>query len=303
MYDNLSIIVPVFNEEDTISFVISELCENFNDSEIIIVNDGSTDLTKDKIFNSNLITKIKYIENNSNRGYGYSLRNGVKNSSKDYVIFFDSDNQFDIEDIKKMHYHISKKNLDTVIGIRKHIQKQPYIKVFNRYLLKLSVSLITNKKIEDVNCGLRIFKKNFLKSISIFFPDGFSASTTSTIYSILLPINLDFLEVETKERENSYSKVKFLKDGFLSAANFFKLINNFKSFRFYFSFSFIFFLISVFYSIHVIFRDQTGVPIGGLLMFTTSIFIFLVGIILEQISSLKLQLINDKILQDSSSLK
>ena len=302
MYQDLSIVIPVYNEGKTLKKLISGITDKYKLAEIIIVNDGSNDDSNSIINNLQKNENFLHIENIKNRGYGYSLKVGVREATRKFIIFFDSDSQFEIENIKLFYDQIKMHNLDAVIGQRKYKEKQKFSKILNRNILRYSVKLITGFNLNDVNCGLRIFKNSFIKSIISFLPNGFSASTTTTTYSLILPIKLKYIDVDTLERvEGSYSKVNILKDGFKNALNFFKLIINFFSFKLYLSFSLFFFAISIIYSLYIALRDGLGIPIAGLIFFIISIFIFFIGLILEQISNLRLQIIQNNFLKNLDS--
>ena len=100
-----SVIIPVYNEEKTVLKLLEKLnktkVENI-EYEFIVINDGSTDDTKNLLENSrNLFTKL--INNNKNSGKGYSVREGLKVANGDYIIFQDADLEYDPIEFKKFN--------------------------------------------------------------------------------------------------------------------------------------------------------------------------------------------------------
>ena len=116
----LSVIIPAFNEEETILKVLQRLNETKVDSieyEFIVINDGSTDNTK-KILddNQNLFTTM--INNEKNSGKGYSVKEGLKIAKGDYIIFQDADLEYDPLDFKKFIKICKDFDADVILGSR-----------------------------------------------------------------------------------------------------------------------------------------------------------------------------------------
>ena len=116
----ISVIVPVFNEENTILKVLlklNELKKSGFSSEIIVIDDGSTDNTRNILKeNSKLIDKLFY--NDTNRGKGFSVKRGIENADGNYVIFQDADLEYDPNDFVKFSKTIKDFEPDLIIGSR-----------------------------------------------------------------------------------------------------------------------------------------------------------------------------------------
>ena len=114
----LSVIVPVFNEQETIEKVISSVqCQDI-DKEIIVVDDCSTDKTRDalkEIVNSD---GIKILYHKRNLGKGAAIRTGIKNASGDMIIIQDADLEYDPSEYRKLIEEIKKDGVDVVYGSR-----------------------------------------------------------------------------------------------------------------------------------------------------------------------------------------
>ena len=167
--NSISIFLPAYNEEANLEEVASKTKEVirpiFDDFEIIIVDDGSTDRTsgiaeglakKDK--------RIKIIHHPKNLGYGAALISGFKASSKDLIFFTDADLQFDISEIKKLLSYISK--YDVVIGYRCP-RRDPFLRLVNAWCWKWLHRILFGLKVRDIDCAFKLFKKKAIKSITI----------------------------------------------------------------------------------------------------------------------------------------
>ena len=108
----VSIIIPALNEEQSIEQVVRGLVTSFPNSEIIVVNDGSTDKTEMLANQAGALV----INHDSPRGYGAALRSGVLASTRDFVLFCDADGQHRIEDVARVMAECS--NCSMVVGAR-----------------------------------------------------------------------------------------------------------------------------------------------------------------------------------------
>ena len=116
---NLSIIIPVYNEENTLLDVLKNIkkLKNFCNLEIIVVNDGSTDKTS-KIIEDNKELFTKSINLNKNLGKGKAVIEGLKNCNLDYVLVQDADLEYDPLDIKEFIFQIENFKFDIILGSR-----------------------------------------------------------------------------------------------------------------------------------------------------------------------------------------
>lgn len=115
----VSIIIPCFNEEKTISLVINKILSSYTgEKEIILIDDFSNDKTRE-ILNSDLKNKIdKIIFNDKNYGKGFSIRKGINNATGDIILIQDADLEYDPSDYNKLIKPIEKGVADVVYGSR-----------------------------------------------------------------------------------------------------------------------------------------------------------------------------------------
>ena len=167
---DLSIIIPIYNEEESILPLYNQIIEAIADKliyEIIFVNDGSTDKSLESI--NQLLSKndnVKIINFISNKGKSEALNYGFKNCYGNIVITIDGDLQDDPNEFFSL---IDKINLgsDMVTGWKKNrkdpISKKILSKIFNSVL-----RVLTGIKIHDFNCGLKAYRRSVIKSVSIY---------------------------------------------------------------------------------------------------------------------------------------
>ena len=164
---NLSIILPILNEQEGIGDSISDVlkyAKYFSKFEIVAVNDGSKDKTLSilkKLQNKN--KKIKIVNHKTNKGYGAALRSGIKNSSYDWVFFTDADMQFDIKEL--LGFLPYTKYFDFIVGYRKGRADSPKVK-FRSWVYNRMVRTLFGLPLKDVDCAFKLMKKSAVSKIS-----------------------------------------------------------------------------------------------------------------------------------------
>jgi glycosyltransferase involved in cell wall biosynthesis len=170
----VTIIVPALNEEQSIEGVVRGLVTNFPESEVIVVNDGSTDRTEILASEAGALV----INHESPRGYGAALRSGVLASTREFVLFCDADGQHRMEDVARVMAESS--NCNMVVGARTTDSHVPISRRPGKFIIQHWANLLAKQKIPDINSGLRIIDKSVLLKCLHLMPTGFSFSTTST---------------------------------------------------------------------------------------------------------------------------
>ena len=167
---NVSIVLPVLNEIESLSSLVEELKVNLefvNDWEIIFVDDGSSDGSTDYLIElcSNS-SNFKLIQFHRNYGKSAALSEGFKVASGQYIITMDADLQDDPAEIKNLVGMLNK-GWDLVSGWKKN-RLDPLNKRIPSKLFNFVTRILTGVKIHDFNCGLKGYKKSVIKSIDIY---------------------------------------------------------------------------------------------------------------------------------------
>jgi len=170
MKKNISIIIPVYNEELSIKslyFEIKKSIIDFNEYEIIFVNDGSTDKSAN-VINEILADNPKVILIDLNRNYGKSdaLNEAFKLAQYDYIVTLDADLQDDPNEIKKL-VDMLDNNWDCVSGWKKN-RKDPLSKTIPSFFFNKFINFFSGLKLHDLNCGIKAYRKNAIKTLNIY---------------------------------------------------------------------------------------------------------------------------------------
>lgn len=165
----LSVFFPIYNEEKNIRTtfaktlaVLPVVAEKY---EILLVNDGSTDRTstvlKELAANRPF---VRVITHPVNRGYGAALKSGLYGVAFEWVVFTDSDGQFDFSEITHFIETQAKTGADMVIGYYLH-RAVPFYRKVNSFLWQLTVLLFFGLSVRDVDCGFKFFRKKVIETI------------------------------------------------------------------------------------------------------------------------------------------
>lgn len=165
----LSVFFPAFNEEGNIERTVLDAVGvldklKITDYEILVIDDGSKDKTPQIIDNlAKKNPKIKPIHHKTNLGYGEALKSGFYNAAKDYIVFTDSDGQFDFSEVSGFIKAIQE--ADLIIGFRKK-RNDPMIRlILSKIAWGFILYLLLGLKVRDIDCGFKMIKKSVLQKI------------------------------------------------------------------------------------------------------------------------------------------
>jgi len=251
----LSIIIPAFNEEQSIASIIERTLKardsiiertSIHEVEVIVVNDGSSDQTG-KI--ANTYDEIQLISYEKNKGYGAAIIMGFDLANGDYVAFLDADGTCNPEFFTELINNLEHNNADISIGSRLGPQSQmPFIRRLGNTMFAAIINFLGNVKITDSASGMRVIKKKALREIYPL-PHGLHF-TPAMSCKVLLNNKLKLVEtpMEYLEREGE-SKLSVVKDGI----KFFKIIGElalfYKPLKFHLTIGLFLILLGLLYSI------------------------------------------------------
>ncbi|MBA7618950.1 Undecaprenyl-phosphate 4-deoxy-4-formamido-L-arabinose transferase [subsurface metagenome] len=280
--------MPACNEADAIGKVLDKLVPMATEHgwEVIVVDDGSSDGTG-KVAEAR---EVKVLTHSYNRGYGASLKTGIRAASGDIVVVIDSDGQHDENDIPRVLEYIDQH--DMVVGAR---TKDSYIDPYRmpgKKLLKWFANYLAKEKIPDINSGFRAFRRDVLLRYLHLMPEGFSFSTTSTFAMLKGGHQIKWIPIQTTRRIGT-STVKQLKHGPETMMLMLRLTVLFDPLRVFLPVSGILMLLAIIATAVNFIQDflneiyRLAVPATALFLGISAVIIFMLGLLTDQVSAIR----------------
>jgi glycosyltransferase involved in cell wall biosynthesis len=283
--DNLTIIIPAFNEEKAIGNTVVKLKAALAHykCQLLVINDASTDGTEQIVKE---IDGVKVIHHKRNKGYGASLKTGIRHASTEWVAFYDADGQHHPDELIKLAKASSE--ADMVVGDRGRKFYSTIMRSPGKWLIKQIAQLLVGQRIPDLNSGLRIVKRSLIEKQLQLYPNGFSFSTTSTISFFYYGLVVEYIPINIQKRVGK-SSVKLFKDGFNTIMLIVRLITLFNPLKIFMPISFLLMLLGVAYQVYIFATTGLHIEGGSLITILSGLIIFFVGILADQISAMRLE--------------
>ncbi len=207
MKDKVLIIIPAYNEEKNIEKVLKEIKKDINYADILVINDCSTDNTREIVERNN----VKCITNIFNMRYAMAIQTGLKyarDNKYDYVIQMDADGQHIAKEAEKLYHEIKKSKVDIVIGSR-YVKEMgypcPFFRRIGTKMFELLVRLFCHQKIADPLSGFQCLNKKVIEKYSKIgeYPEYPDANLV--IEMLLQGYKIKEVPVKMRLRENGTS--------------------------------------------------------------------------------------------------
>jgi len=206
-----TVVVPAFNEEDGILDTLKELRERLASldvpSEIIVVDDGSTDRTRELLEG---FSGIQVISHQRNCGYGAALKTGIRRARYPLIVITDADGTYPAERVPDLVRLAA--SADMIVGSRTsaNVDSQT-LRSVPKWFLKRFAEWLTRRKIPDINSGMRVFRREAVAEFIGILPDTFSFTTTITLAMLINDYAVHFEPIDYRPRVGK-SKIKPLRD-------------------------------------------------------------------------------------------
>jgi len=276
--ERLSIVLPAFNEAATIGTVVTRLRKSFPHAEVLVVDDGSSDATSAEANAAG----ARVVRHAYNMGNGAAIKSGARHASGDLLVFMDADGQHDDRDIGRLLEKVDE-GYELVIGARAADTQASIGRWFGNGLLNRFATLITGRKIEDLTSGFRAARGETFRQFLYLLPNGFSYPTTTTMAYMRSGYPVTFIPIRARARFGK-SNINLIRDGIRFLVIIMKLATLFSPMRFFLPVSLMFFLIGLSRYLYFYLTSGRFSMMAGV-FFTTSVLIFLIGLISEQITN------------------
>jgi glycosyltransferase involved in cell wall biosynthesis len=283
---NLTIIVPAYNEEESLPEFLDDIlpfCQE-NKFKLIIVNDGSSDNTKQLLDAIQLYEWLTVVHHKLNKGYGSAIKTAIEMVDTKYLITIDADGQHTLDDVNKLFAYLMDTDADMVVGKRSGHHDTKYRRV-GKFLIRSIAKMLMPIQITDLNSGMKVYRSDLARKYIRLCPDTMAYSDIIT----LVFINQKHLVLEKdiliKSRVSGISTINTITalDTVLEILNIVVLFN---PNRVFLPLAIVFVVAGIVWGLPFLIRGE-GVQAGTLLLTITGLLFFLLGLLAEQLSLIR----------------
>jgi glycosyltransferase involved in cell wall biosynthesis len=280
--NSISIIIPAYNEGQSIGSVVQQVRKLHPSAEIIVIDDGSSDHTAEAA----LLAGAKVYAHPYNIGNGAAVKTGIRIASGDVLVLMDGDGQHDPAEIQHLLAFLPE--YEMVVGARTRRGQASIGRALGNRFYNRFASYVAKFPIEDLTSGFRAIKADLAKSFLYLLPNTYSYPTTITLGVLRSGRPVKYVPIQAQSRKLGKSKIRFFQDG----ARFFmiivKICTLYSPMRVFLPVSFIMFLLGLFWYVYTFITEGRFTNMSALL-FTTSIMIFMMSLISEQVSQMRFE--------------
>jgi glycosyltransferase involved in cell wall biosynthesis len=286
---DLTVLIPAFNEQEGIAPTLTSLFAEprLRGARVIVIDDGSSDKTAEVAAK---FDNVEVLRHKNNQGYGAGIKTGTRHAETTWVAWFDADGQHRPQDLADMLEVAKREHYDAVFGNRQAGSAVVKSRVAGKKVLGIVANSVADQKIPDINCGLRVFRRELLAAYLPLLPDGFSASTTTTLLFIKRNRHFTFHPVVTPPRVGT-STVKQVRDGMRTLHLMMRILFLFSAFKTFAIVAGFFLILGVGYGTTIAVMHGQGFPVLAELLSIVGVIMFCFGIVSDQISALRIDLL------------
>ncbi len=276
----LSLIIPARNEAEGLHRLLPELVAALPDAEIIVVNDGSNDNTLAICAEF----PVRVVSHPYSKGNGAAVKSGARAANGDVLIYMDADGQHKPEDIPALLEKF-KEGYDMVVGARQSGSHAGTHRAVANDVFSRLATWMTGQQVEDLTSGFRVVKASKFRKFLYLLPNGFSYPTTITMSFFRAGFSVAYVPIHTPRRTTGKSHIQPTRDGVRFLLIIFKIGTLYSPLKLFLPISLTFFISGLGYYLFTFVTQHRFTNMSALLL-TTSMLVFLIGLISEQITML-----------------
>ncbi|NKB34194.1 MAG: glycosyltransferase [Pseudomonadales bacterium] len=275
----VSLVIPAKNEAESLQQLLPELKAVVGDAEIVVVDDGSTDNTGEVCRQH----QVKQIRHPYSKGNGAAIKSGARQATGDVIVFMDGDGQHRPEDVPRLLAKLEE-GFDMVVGARDKESQADSFRALGNFIYNKLATLLTGHKILDLTSGFRAVTRSKFNQFLYLLPNGFSYPTTCTMAFFRAGYSVDYIPIKAEKRVGS-SHLSIIKDGIRFLIIIFKVGTLYSPLKIFLPVSVSFFTLGFAYYLFTFLSDGRFTNMG-VVLFVSAIFVFLIGLVSEQITTL-----------------
>jgi len=282
----LSIIVPVYNEEESLSMLLEQWISHCKECDwrFIIVDDGSTDGTQALLVDYLEQEPLTVIRHKINKGYGAAIKSGIRTANSEYVITIDGDGQHSLDSVGDLLQVIEDTDADMVIGTRVNI-KNLSMREIGKWIIKWISRIMIPNHIKDLNSGMKIYRTELARKYMMTCPNTMAFSDIISLTFLHNRCLVLEAPINVMPRKGGKSTISY-KTAIDTVIEIINIVMLFNPLRLFIPISLIFILAGLSWGLPI-FLDGRGLSTGSLFALIIGFISILLGLIAEQLSQLR----------------
>ena len=276
---SVSVVIPACNEAGAIADVVRELAGIAGWSEILVIDDGSSDDTAARA----AAAGARVLRHPYRKGNGAAVKTGIRAAAGEYMLIIDGDGQHRPADALRLVARLGE--FDLVVGARAPGTQAGLARRAGNAVLNGLASFRPERQIPDLTSGFRAARRECLVEFLHLLPNGFSTPTTTTMAFLRAGYNVAFEPVEARPRVGA-SKIRLSSDGPKFLLIMMRVMTIFSPLRIFLPISIVSLLAGTAYGIYTVI-EQGKIPNGAVLLIMFAVIVFLVGLVSDQVAALR----------------
>jgi len=286
MTAKLSIVIPARNEEASIVPVVEGLlAQTRTPAEVIVVDDDSTDRTREVLAPLAMAGKVRLVRHSRQRGYGACLKSGIHQAQGEWVAIADGDGTYPTDRLDE--FLAAAEHAEMVVGARSgDVVIEPWLRSLVKRLIRFLLRFLARIEVPDLNSGLRLFRKATAQKYFHLLPDGLSFTATLTLVLLSEGYPVEFLPVNYFPRQGR-SKFHPVRDTGNLLVLLLRTILYFNPLKVFVPLSLLLVLIALFVALFSIFYLGKFMDVTTVVILLSAVQVFVLGLLADLITKLK----------------
>ena len=277
-----TIIIPAYNEAQTIRPLVQTILDLPLDLKVLVVDDASTEGTAEALDG---MERVRVLRHPYNKGNGAAVKTALLHADTERLLIIDADGQHDPADIPRLLEALDE-NADMVVGARTNESDASRFRNVGNAVFNWLGSKLTGVRIQDMTCGFRAFRRERILRFLSLYPNRFSFPTTSTMCFITTGLTVLYLPIQARKREaGTQSKIRPWRDGMKFLIIIARIVL-FTPLKVFLPLGLGFFGLGVLWSVKTVYCTWS-ISAGALLLLLFGVFFTLFGFMFDQIMALR----------------
>ena len=280
---SLSVVMPAYNEAVAIRGVVERVIDELPHAEVIVVDDASRDGTAAQLDG----LPVRVVRHPYNKGNGAAVKSGLRAARGDWVLLLDADGQHNADDVSRLLSYTDE--YDLIVGARAADSQANWIRANGNRALNWLASYVVGRRIPDLTSGFRVLRRSAIMEFIHLLPNGYSYPTTSTLCFFKAGYSVAFVPLRAEKRRAGKSSMKLAQDGAKFLAIILRILTLFSPLRLFLPIALAMLALGIGSAMYTIIFERLRVPNSAVVLILASLFVFLMGLVSEQIAALRFE--------------